>query len=61
MVLFLSPILGIPKFLQSVPVGAKRSYADVVQGRHDKSSKKHDDVNCELYDAVCQPTVSGKK
>jgi hypothetical protein len=41
-------------------VGAKRSYANVVQGTHDKSSKKYDDMDCELSDATCQSTVSGK-
>ena len=34
-------------------VGAKRSYADVVRGTHEKSSNE--------YAAVRQPTVSGKK
>jgi hypothetical protein len=30
------------------------------RGTHDKSSKKYDDMDCELSDATCQSTVSGK-
>jgi hypothetical protein len=42
-------------------VGAKRSHANIVWSTDEKSSKKYDDIDDELYDATRQSMVSGKK